>query len=390
MTLTAFGFKRKRYDEILLELEKQARELFGADVNLSDRSPIGQWVKLIAFQRAEENEALEDLYNADFVDTATGISLDHVCKRIGIARISAAYAKTTVDFIVDTGVSIKKGTLISTKNNVQFVALTEGYEIGKKVSVEVVAEIPGPIGNVPANTITEILTPLPGVYSVNNPDAATGGRNVETDAEFRERYYASLSKGGGASIPSIRAALLEVDGVTDAIVEENDTMNENESGIPPKSIAPFVYGGEDSDIAQIIFTQKAAGIHSFGQTIIDVTDSIGKVHKIGFSRPENIPIDLKITLVKNSKYPENGDSQVITNVIKYIGGIDADSTEYDGLGLKGDVVHFKVISAISSIPGIDDVRVQLSKDDGLSFEETNIIVGNTSIARTHYTKVVIE
>jgi hypothetical protein len=45
----------------------------------------------------------------------------------------------------------------------------------------------GLVGNIEANKITTIVTPISGVSSVTNPSAATGGTENETDVDYRKR-----------------------------------------------------------------------------------------------------------------------------------------------------------------------------------------------------------
>lgn len=391
--LTKEGFKRKRYDDFVAEMQAQARELFGADVNLSDRSPLGQWINLIAFGRAEENELAEQVYNAGHVDAAEGVSLDHNAKRIGLSRIQAQKATGQVSFEVEPGTSVLSGIIVSTTDGIEFITLNSKSDDDGDgiITVNIEALTPGIIGNVPAHTVTEINTPVAGINAVTNPSATIDGKNTETDTEFRERYYRSLANAGGSSMPSIRAALLELPGVIDASVYENDTMD-FVNGVPPKSIAPFIYGGNDQEIANAIFERKSGGIQSFGSTIINLVDNIGKTHKIGFSRPTVVNVWVRLTLTKNAEYtqyPTDGDLQVKTRIIRHIGGLDADGVRYDGQGLDADVIQFRLIAAIADIPGLDDVVVELSTD-GVNFRQNNISIDQTSIAQTDHTKVVIQ
>jgi uncharacterized phage protein gp47/JayE len=386
--LTPQGFKRKRYEDWFAELEAKAKELWGANVNLSDRSNLGKFVKLLAYVAAEKSELAEDVYNSAFKDTAEGVSLQHVGKYIGISKLLGNKAEVTLVFQVDPGVSIPAGVVASTVDGIEFVTEEAGTESGGIVRVKAKARVPGASGNVPAGTITQIVTPRPGVLSVANPEPSKNGRDEETEPQFRERYDKSVAKGGSSTIESIRAALLELPGVKDADVDENEDLNTNERGIPGKSIAPFVYGGDDVEIAQTIFSTKTGGIRSWGSIQIPVVDSMGKQHIIGFSRPIEVPVWVRITLTRNATYPADGDAQVRKEVIKYIGGRDTDGTEYDGLDMGSEVVLYKVIAAAGSVPGIDDLVVELSTD-GTNYSISNIPIDTTSIATTTADKVVI-
>lgn len=84
----------------------------------------------------------------------------------------------------------------------------------------------GPVA-APANSVTEIVTPISGWISVNNPEAGLLGRNRETDAELRLRRLRSLRILGAGTVEAIRSRVLqEVPGVTNVFVFENVTMQQ--------------------------------------------------------------------------------------------------------------------------------------------------------------------
>lgn len=79
----------------------------------------------------------------------------------------------------------------------------------------------------PINTLVEILTPISGWNSINNPKAGVTGRFIETDAELRIRRNNSIRLLGAGTVESIRARLLQqVPGVTSAFIFENRTMTQ--------------------------------------------------------------------------------------------------------------------------------------------------------------------
>ena len=80
----------------------------------------------------------------------------------------------------------------------------------------------------PINTLTEILTPISGWNSINNPKAGVTGRLIETDAELRIRRNNSIRLLGVGTVESIRARLLQqVPYVTSAYIFENRTMTQD-------------------------------------------------------------------------------------------------------------------------------------------------------------------
>ncbi len=352
--LTAAGFMRKRYNDIVNSKYQRARDLFGNDVNLDDTSPLAVFIKVNAWEESIMWEALEELYNSAYVDSAEGVSLDRVAQFIGIMRQAAVKATGEIEVLGDYDTVVPIGFQVETADGVQFVVTEEGTISGGDVVVPIEAVEGGTDGNVPDSTIVVIVTPLPGIDSVENLAATTGGIDIETDTNLRERYQRSVAQPGSSTAASIEATLLDVDSVIDAICRVNDTMDDPDADdIPAKSIAPVVYGGDDQDIAEAIFDVKAAGIQSAAvppdpdplAVEVTITDSRGVDHVIGFARPEEIDIYVDAELSVNDNYPLDGDDQVEAAILLYI----------NELNLGDDVIYTKIIAEIQTVPGIVDI-----------------------------------
>jgi len=386
--LSEKGFKRKRYPEVLESMEKNAKDLFGENVNLSERSPLGLFLKVLAFPIAKLWELAEKVYYSAFIDYAEGVGVDRVAKNIAVTRLPARHSSGIVIIYGIPETRVPEGFRVATKGGIMFETLEDCIvQEDGQVAVKVQSIETGFQTNVPAGTIVSIVNPISGIEAVNNPEATLGGADIETDEEFRNRYDRSLAAGGSSTRESIEAALLELPGVSDAIVEGNETMDEI-NGIPPKSIAPFVYGGNDDDIAETILRSKAFGIQSYGSIVRNVRDSRGNLHKIGFSRPTSIDIYVKITLITNELFKPQDKNAIKTAIIQYIGGEDADGTIYKGLGVGDSVVYTKLIGYCHIVNGINDVIVQVSKD-GTNWTQQNIAVGAMKIPKTDYNKIII-
>jgi len=383
--LTEKGFKRKRYADIIEEKESRARELFGENVNLGEQSPLGLFIRLNAWEESLAWQVAEDVYFSAFVDSATGTSLDRVAQYIGIVRSPATRAAGAVKFEGDNGTVIEEGFLLETEDGIQFKT-TEEVEIdGGEITAEIRAVEPGTDGNVPANTITEIVNPIEGLDSVKNDEETTGGSNKETDAELRERYINSVAKGGASTVDSIRASLLDTEGVRSALVIVN-SENEEVDGRPPKSFESYVLGGEAEDIAKTILQTGAAGIQAYGQETETVEDDAGQEHTIGFTYATEVDIYVDVTVTTNEEYPEDGDESMVTEIVKYIGGEDEDGQVYTGLSMGDDVIYTQIIKACYRVPGVEDVDVNIGTSPDPTGTE-NISIDTTEVAETAYEKV---
>ncbi|KDN58440.1 baseplate J/gp47 family protein [Exiguobacterium sp. AB2] len=386
--VTEVGFKRPNYSEVRGDMDNRAKELFGDDVNTSDKGVLGILNGLFGWFFAKLWEVAENVYNSAFVSKADGVSLDRLGNNIGITRQSEQYAYVTLTITGDSGTEVPAGFLVQTESGILFETTYDvAIGTGGTVDVEASADQPGISGNVGSGMLTVITTPITGVTSVTNGNPALNGRNYETDEDFRARYDQSLAQGGASTLEALRASVLDLPGVQTVLIEENDTMTEL-NGVPPKSFATFVFGGTDSAIAQTIYDTKPAGIRAFGEIETVIADSMGGAHIIGFDRPETVEVYVDVTLVTNEFFPADGYAKVETNIVKYIGGTDADGNGYLGLGLGDDVILTRIVAAAHQVDGIEDVVVKLGTTPAPT-GTSNIAISSRQVAKTDALKVTV-
>ena len=384
--LTDAGFRRPTYAELLDALEYKARELFGTKANLTVRSPLGIFLRIYAWMLNLLFSTLEDVYNSRFIDTAVGSSLYNLGRAIGLRLLGAQKAVGYLTFTGDEGVTVPEGYLAETVAGEQYIVLQSGVIQDGSVTLPATAVIAGPAGNTDANTVTVITNPKTGITTVNNTSSFEGGRNTETDAEFRERYYLSVDYAGGVNADAIRSEILQnVEGVHAAVVYENDTDETDADGLLPHSIEAIVYGGLDEDIAKQIYRRKAAGIQTCGGKSVTVLSDSGATYTIKFSRPALVSVWVKITglIADSDKFPEDGKTLIRDAVIDYIGS-DANG----GTTIGEDIYYNRLPAVIYSVPGVLDFELEISSD-GSSYGYENIVVGSREKAATDESKVTV-
>ena len=392
MPLTDQGFVKLTYDDFVADLEQQARELFGENINLSDTGPMGKWIQMLAYGRAEAEELAEQVYLSSFVDHAEGINLDYAVKFSGMAREQAMKATVPINFTVDAGATIPTGTTLATTDGIEFVTTADLSDSDNDglITANVEAVIAGISGNVPAGTITVINTPVVGLQSVTNPSAATGGKDQETDKELRDRHADIDGNGLSSTVNGIRATVLnDVPAVSSCVVIENNTNATDGNGVPANSFHTIVYGGATADVAAAVFKAKPAGIQAYGATSATVVDDSGNNQTVKFSFATNVNLWIEVDVTTNTSYPANGNQLVTTEVVKYIGGTDADSAVYSGLGMGQTAVNSKLAAAIiANVEGVDDVIITFSTD-GTTYAGGNKTFTITQVAQTDANKVTV-
>lgn len=225
----------------------------------------------------------------------------------------------------------------STSNN---ISINKVKKLGQLVATE-----QGPIEQ-EASTITEIVTPVLGWDSVTNPLSASVGRMRETDEELRLRFRNTKLERSSNILDSLYSALLNLDGVQEVAIYENDTDMTDSNGVTAHSFLPVVLGGSSQLIADTIWKNKPTGISSEGNTVVAITDSQGFLHNIGFERPSPVVVYVNMTLSLNpedaSIFPSDGVEQIKQQIQSYA---------VDNFGVGKDAIYSRLFTPINKVPG---------------------------------------
>jgi uncharacterized phage protein gp47/JayE len=345
--LLTTGFVPKPLETIRAEINQAFWDTFGNSLDLSDGTPLGKLIGIIAERLATQWEIAEAVNASQDPDTATGARLDSICALTGTIRKAAKSSTATLTLTGTDATSILAGNQASnqvsgerfnTLADAVLVALTAwapttAYVIGDRVSnggnsyqctvagtsagsggpttedvaivdntvtwtflgngtaaVDVNAESAntGPIVGA-ARDINTIETPVSGWDSVINVLDATLGSDLETDEDLRARRETELTS-GGSTVDAVRAALLAVTDATSVTNFWNHTDTTDADGVPPHSVEALIQGGADQDIFDALLASVAGGIGTHGSTSGTATDSEGTDHTMKFSRPTEINI----------------------------------------------------------------------------------------------------
>jgi uncharacterized phage protein gp47/JayE len=151
-----------------------------------------------------------------------------------------------------------------------------------------------------AHDVETIVNPINGLKSATNYAQGLTGRTGESDTELRQNMYIR-QRNAKANEVAIANAILMLQGVSFARVHSNRSMEVDAEGRPPKSYEACVVGGNEQEIAETIFDNAPAGIQAYGQIIKTVLDDEGFEHEVGFSRPAEVYIWLKIAWRRNTE-----------------------------------------------------------------------------------------
>lgn len=437
--LTAAGFVKKPLEQIKEDVATRLRAALGANLNLTAESALGQAYLILC----EEIEQLWEVQEAEHKswdpDNSTGEALDNVSAISGTGREAAVASMVTGVLTGTPTTNVPQGSIasVSGDDDARFVtdaaaviaaatawAGTTAYSVGDRVTndskiyqctvagtsagsggptgtgtdivdgtvtwrylgdgtgyvdASMTAESTGPtVAN--AFTLTVIETPVSGWDGVTNPLDAVIGSDIETDDELRARREEELDAIGSGTVDSIRAKLLKVDDVEDAVVFENTSDTTDSSGRPPHSLHPVVLGGTDADVAQAIWDAAGGGIDTYGAESVAATDSRGKSQTVNFDRAteKNVYLELDVDIISDD-YPSDGDTQLATALVN----------KGDLLTMGQDVIAELLQSVAFGVSGVYDITELRLGFSASPSGTANLSIAETEIARFDTSRVVI-
>lgn len=374
------------------EVANEFKEALGQDLDTSDSTPQGLLInaETVARQSVANNNAL--LANQINPNIAEGVFLDAIWGLTGGQRLKAT--KTLVYNVLLKGIpstTIAEGLIVQSGSN-EFTSIsTVTLNAQGSASVTFQAVNSGAIA-CPINTLTQIITPVLGLESVNNPIAGVIGKEEESDQAARKRRRNTLALQGVALPEAIISNLYDLDGVKSLAFREN-TANETAiiDGITmkPHSIWACINGGSEQDIAKTLLNTKSLGAGYNGNIEVNVIDETsGQRYKVQFDRPEEILIYIKVTV--NTTYSSVDPYTAIASaIINYANGEQEGEV---GFVVGSSISPFEISGAVNrEYPSLFVKKVELSTD-GVNYAvaEINIALDQLAITTEGLVSVVVE
>lgn len=366
------GLTLKTLTEIREELVADLQEIYGDDINVDQNSQDGQQVNIFAQGAVDIREILQQV-NAGFdPDQAAGRVLDQRVGINGITRNGGTYTFAPVSITTDRALNLiglddQSDDLNPTIENLYTVKDDAGTEFYLLDSVSIVgagtqsltfraAEI-GSV-EIQINTITEPVTVIAGITGINNPSGALSiGVDEESDTDLKIRRRSSTAQPSLGYLDGIESSLADLDGVSTAIVYENNTNAVDANGTDPHTIWAIVEGGDPTEIGTVIYRKKSSGSNMRGDQTVDITRPNGTIFTAKYDEPgsEDLYIRFTITLVGGGFIDTDALKITIAEGLFWTIGGDAASD---------DIIDF--LKNINSKYRLTGVEVS---DDGVSWSE---------------------
>ena len=287
------------------------------ELNTEPETPAGQLIDGITALVMQKDNELIYLGNQFNPETATGAFQDALGKIYFIERRVAQPTLVTCTCLGLSGTQIPNGAIVQDTAGNQF-ASTNAAVIGSNGSVDVVFACtePGAI-TVNADSVTKIVTVIPGWDSVNNTAPGVTGRTVETQSEFERRRYDSVAANSHGLAESVGGTVAGLDGVVACKIvqnRENENQTINAVVVPPHSVYLSVYGGEADDIGMALHNKLDAGCGTAGNTSVTIADPTNNsLHLYYYTVPTVTPVYVKVTTAPDVLYNADTVKQAILN-----------------------------------------------------------------------------
>lgn len=303
------GLSTKTNTELLQEIQQSLQTIYspnGEEINFTSASPDGQFSELLAEIGTVHRELLTSVYNATDPSKCDGAQQDSKYQLNYLTRKGGTYTTQYISITATKTVTLQgldgsyndntatAFTVSDDSGNLWYLIDTATITPGVSSLEFRAAEIGGVTPTI--GTINTIITITEGITSVNNVVGYTTlGVEQESNYDFRIRRDSSTGNQSGNNTDTITGQILALDGVNNCITWVNETNTTDSTGTLPHYIWVIVDGGANTEIADIIYSNKG-GCGTRGNITIPISTISAQVLNISFDRPTIVPLYIKFDL----------------------------------------------------------------------------------------------
>ena len=193
-TLPDVSFVETDAQQVIDDIIGGYEELAGRTLATAD--PVRLFLLSLSYIIINQRNLINESGKSNLLYYAQDDFLDHLALSREVERLEAEPSLTTLRFTLSgvqgTDIGVPQGTRATADNQLYWRTTAPATITAGQTFVEVAAEAmtAGEIGDdLPINSITRIVDPIPYVQSVTNTTITNGGRDQETDEALRLRIY---------------------------------------------------------------------------------------------------------------------------------------------------------------------------------------------------------
>lgn len=316
---------------ILAGVQQDMNTAFGGNLNPSLETPQGQLATSEAAIVAAANAQFVNMLSSMDPAYATGRMQDGIGRIYFLTRLPALPTTVAVTLTGLAGTIVTANAqAVATDGNIYLNTADVTIPVGGSVAATFECAIPGPIA-CPATTLSQIYRAIPGWDSITNAADGVLGQDVESRSAFETRRQQSVSANSQGMLASVLGSVLNVAGVSDAYVNENNTSASIAiTGVTlvANSIYVCVQGGVDLDVATAMLKKKMPGCNYNGTTTVSVTDTNPlynpnfPTYSVKFQRPTPLAIKFAVSIANSTSVPADAGAQIQNAIISAFAGGD--------------------------------------------------------------------
>lgn len=353
LTINDKGVSVPSLDDVIEELSEGYKDIYGQDIIITPNTPDGQRIGIEAQARKDAYDTLAYAIQMHDPQYAVGKYADVIAKLTGIKRAAGKYTiSPDVKITVDRNINIAAGAVFTNSGNNWILDDATSLLTGDNY-VNLRSEFYGVVP-LPVDAFLEPVQIIAGMKLVTATKGIISGKLGQSTASLMMDRERKLAINNTHDREGIEGSLLDLDGVFDAVVLENNTNVTDGDDVPAHSINAIVLGGTDEDIATTI--QKkiiGGGCGTFGSESFVLTNYRGRNRTINFDRPT----------IK--------DIHVVVNAVRVRSGVDID---IDKIKDQVSSKDFKI--GESALAG----RLYCMQSDGTFYIKSITVDGGESVA----------
>lgn len=303
-TLTDTGIQIERLNDIVARLENGFRQIYGQNIDLSPNTPDGQLVGILAQMKMDIEELAENIYRQLDPDVASGTWLEQRVAYAGLMRRTASYSYLrSVILTGEPNTNLYAGITVSDPHKARWVLVSDvQLDSNGSARADFRSEQLGAF-NLAKHTALTIETITLGLHTATTFENAEVGAEEETDQQLRERFWISRTKNATNSAEAIAAKIRALPDVKQVRILENNSGERDKWGVAPHTLNIIVDGGEETQIADVIYHNKGAGVGLQGGTEVNLQrDNDRRV--IRFDRVQHVDIHIAMRCVRYEDFTE--------------------------------------------------------------------------------------
>lgn len=377
--ITDTGVSVPETSEVLAGVLQDYNAAFGGNLNITSVStPQAYLAAETTACITAVNAALAYIFNSVDPAYASGRMQDAIARIYFITRRAATYTTVTALCTGQPGVTLPAGSQATDDNGYTYSSVADAV-FGTDGTVEVIfqCDTAGAIACA-AGSLTHIQVAVYGWDAITNETAGIAGSEEENREDFENRRYESVAINATGTVAAIRAAVLNLDEVTDCYCVDNPTNETVAYGatdyeLAPHSVYVAVVGGDDDEIAQAIWTKKDLGCDMNGNTTVTVEDDSALAapypqYEITFNRPTAVPVLFAVTLQANNSLPSDIVTQVKDAIVSAFNGATEGFARERMASYVFASRYYSVVSALSDYVNILSILIGTETADSNMLE----------------------